>query len=311
MRRQGVVRFADVVPPALCDELLAAINTRLDAAVATLKPEQMEPSTGFGTILARKNRYDMYLHGNDDLIQRCLRQVLQGQERPPTPPPPTTTTTTTTTTMATTTAAGDGSGAAGAGAGAAGAGGAAGGVEEEGASSGGGVRSGSGGGGGCGGGGRGGKFGGRWTVGRFFQELFDDLAGASKFSELSCVVSDPGAPRQPLHPDTHWEPAAPLFSVFMALQDIDETMGACVCMVRVCAFGYLCVCVCVFDDETDLVGRDNSCSRCTASPQVCVGCCISLCGCASAYDGALAWCAHPRLERVMPFTLCANNTHLH
>ncbi|CAE7191998.1 unnamed protein product [Symbiodinium microadriaticum] len=45
--------------------------------------------------------------------------------------------------------------------------------------------------------------------------------------ELSCLITDPGAPRQNVHVDTGgWKTAcAPLLTVFIALQDISEEMG--------------------------------------------------------------------------------------
>ena len=45
--------------------------------------------------------------------------------------------------------------------------------------------------------------------------------------ELSCLITDCGAPRQNVHVDTGgWKTAcAPLLTVFVALQDIQEAMG--------------------------------------------------------------------------------------
>eukprot|EP00747_Dinoflagellata_sp_TGD_P089082 gnl/TRDRNA2_/TRDRNA2_164210_c0_seq2.p1 gnl/TRDRNA2_/TRDRNA2_164210_c0~~gnl/TRDRNA2_/TRDRNA2_164210_c0_seq2.p1 ORF type:complete len:190 (-),score=20.83 gnl/TRDRNA2_/TRDRNA2_164210_c0_seq2:222-791(-) len=43
--------------------------------------------------------------------------------------------------------------------------------------------------------------------------------------ELSALISDEGAPRQPVHPDTPYQAEAPLYSIFMALQDVSVDMG--------------------------------------------------------------------------------------
>ncbi len=78
----------------------------------------------------------------------------------------------------------------------------------------------------------------KWTLQEFFRQLFDGADGA-KVSELSCIVSDAGAPRQPLHPDMPWEPVAPIYSIFLALQDIDEPMG--VLFVAGASAGFVCL----------------------------------------------------------------------
>jgi len=44
--------------------------------------------------------------------------------------------------------------------------------------------------------------------------------------ELAALISDPGAPRQPLHPDTPLTPDPTVCTAFVALQDIDDSMGA-------------------------------------------------------------------------------------
>ena len=45
--------------------------------------------------------------------------------------------------------------------------------------------------------------------------------------ELAALVSDPRAPRQPVHPDTPFKAGdgAAIVTTFVALQDVDETMG--------------------------------------------------------------------------------------
>lgn len=58
---------------------------------------------------------------------------------------------------------------------------------------------------------------------RLFIELFQNED--SSFHELSALVSDFGAKSQSIHPDTPFEDIAPLYTVFIALQDITEEMG--------------------------------------------------------------------------------------
>jgi hypothetical protein len=43
--------------------------------------------------------------------------------------------------------------------------------------------------------------------------------------ELSSLISEPGSPRQPIHPDNPYQDVPPLFTVFIALQDITIGMG--------------------------------------------------------------------------------------
>lgn len=58
-----------------------------------------------------------------------------------------------------------------------------------------------------------------------------EVAGLSKdaiLHELSCMISDPGSQRQVIHPDTPYMATADhptLLTCFIALQDIDESMG--------------------------------------------------------------------------------------
>lgn len=62
------------------------------------------------------------------------------------------------------------------------------------------------------------------VVGEFFRTLFlgDD---SSLLHEYSSLISDPGAERQPIHPDNTFQPIAPFYSAFVALQDVDDSMG--------------------------------------------------------------------------------------
>ena len=45
------------------------------------------------------------------------------------------------------------------------------------------------------------------------------------FHEFSSLISDPGSDCQPIHPDSPYAPQAQMWTVFVALQDIDATMG--------------------------------------------------------------------------------------
>ena len=47
----------------------------------------------------------------------------------------------------------------------------------------------------------------------------------STLFELAALISEPGAPRQTLHPDTPLQDDAPLATAFIALQDVSEDMG--------------------------------------------------------------------------------------
>jgi hypothetical protein len=57
-----------------------------------------------------------------------------------------------------------------------------------------------------------------------FDYLFDGQN--SEFHELSALVSDCGANSQPIHPDSYFTDQAPMFTAFIALQDITHEMGA-------------------------------------------------------------------------------------
>eukprot|EP00746_Dinoflagellata_sp_MGD_P157379 gnl/MRDRNA2_/MRDRNA2_86192_c0_seq1.p1 gnl/MRDRNA2_/MRDRNA2_86192_c0~~gnl/MRDRNA2_/MRDRNA2_86192_c0_seq1.p1 ORF type:complete len:497 (-),score=93.92 gnl/MRDRNA2_/MRDRNA2_86192_c0_seq1:73-1563(-) len=63
------------------------------------------------------------------------------------------------------------------------------------------------------------------SLGSLFQSILAD--SASPMCELCCVISDPGAKCQPLHPDTTIEADASkrLVTIFIALQDVTKEMG--------------------------------------------------------------------------------------
>ena len=121
----------------------------LDNLIATIDDDDMTPQNGFGAILERKNRYDIYVP-NSGLYNECLKELLNKES----------------------------------------------------------------------------------IVQTFFHGLFGEKSPDAKFNELSCVVSDKGALRQPIHPDEHYCDHALTYSVFIALQDIDLSMGPTVILPR-------------------------------------------------------------------------------
>ena len=62
-------------------------------------------------------------------------------------------------------------------------------------------------------------------VKRLRPALEDLLTEDGQVCELSCIVADPGATRQPLHPDTVIGDGTGIITVFMPLQTVDTTMG--------------------------------------------------------------------------------------
>ena len=68
-------------------------------------------------------------------------------------------------------------------------------------------------------------------VSRLQPTLKEVLGDDAELFELAALVSDPGAPRQPMHPDTTRRKDAPegdapaVVTAFVALQDVDEEMG--------------------------------------------------------------------------------------
>jgi len=58
--------------------------------------------------------------------------------------------------------------------------------------------------------------------------LFEQLWGKQlpvRFHEFSALVSDLGAIRQPIHPDSQFTDICPLYTVFVALQDVTSGLG--------------------------------------------------------------------------------------
>lgn len=61
------------------------------------------------------------------------------------------------------------------------------------------------------------------TIGPMLREVLD--CADPFLAECGALMSTDGAPRQPLHADTHRSAAPVLLTAFIALQDIDEEMG--------------------------------------------------------------------------------------
>lgn len=58
------------------------------------------------------------------------------------------------------------------------------------------------------------------------RDLYERLVTPQgEFYELAAVVTHPGSPRQIIHPDLPFQKTAPLYVVFLALQDVTEVMG--------------------------------------------------------------------------------------
>lgn len=62
-------------------------------------------------------------------------------------------------------------------------------------------------------------------LGELFHDLLPESPEVGVFHEFSSLISDPGADRQPLHPDAPYAENAPLWTVFCALQDVEIDMG--------------------------------------------------------------------------------------
>jgi len=63
--------------------------------------------------------------------------------------------------------------------------------------------------------------------------VYDNLVTMEgEFYELASVITDPGSIRQQIHPDLPAKEKAPLFVIFLALQDVDEHMGPTTFLLR-------------------------------------------------------------------------------
>lgn len=63
------------------------------------------------------------------------------------------------------------------------------------------------------------------TIGTLEKFLTELVTEDGRLCELSSLISDTGAAAQETHPDTPYQPCAPLYTVFAALQNISEDMG--------------------------------------------------------------------------------------
>lgn len=55
--------------------------------------------------------------------------------------------------------------------------------------------------------------------------LTEVIGDEGMLQEIACLISEPGAKQQPLHPDTPYTPIPPLYACFVALQDVSIEMG--------------------------------------------------------------------------------------
>jgi hypothetical protein len=68
------------------------------------------------------------------------------------------------------------------------------------------------------------------VLGELFETLLEGRPGI--FHELSSLISDPGSASQCIHPDSPYAENAPMWTVFVALQDISADMGPTVFLPR-------------------------------------------------------------------------------
>jgi hypothetical protein len=142
----GVVRVNNILNDDHCDILLEWINSKLAIELELNNPQTCQ--TGFGNVLCREHRWDMYLH-DDNVCHDALQSIL-----------------------------GDAND----------------------------------------------------TLIKLFSKLFDGCD--AEFHELSSLISDHGANSQPIHPDSVFTKISPLFTIFIALQDIDNLMGPTIFLPR-------------------------------------------------------------------------------
>lgn len=65
---------------------------------------------------------------------------------------------------------------------------------------------------------------------RYIYENLVTIIG--EFYELASVITDPGSVRQQVHPDLPFKEIAPLYVIFLALQDVTEDMGPTTFLLR-------------------------------------------------------------------------------
>jgi ectoine hydroxylase-related dioxygenase (phytanoyl-CoA dioxygenase family) len=72
------------------------------------------------------------------------------------------------------------------------------------------------------------------------------------FHEFAALMTDSGAASQPVHPDSHYAKFAPLWTVFVALQDVDIDMGPTIFLTKTHT-SYTHECFTGGDDRKDLL----------------------------------------------------------
>ena len=160
LQRDGVLRLNEICSGDLCDRLLADINANLAREVAAKNPQLVE--TGFGPVLCRESRADMYLPNpvtttaEGQIYHEVLASMFSSSSSP---------------------------------------------------------------------------------LSLLFHQVFD--GHDSSFHEFSSLISDSGAASQPIHPDTQHDSSeagfsvcGPMYTVFLALQDVDEEMGPTIFLPR-------------------------------------------------------------------------------
>jgi len=153
LTQDGVLRLNNICTSDLCDRMLASINAALAVEIAAKNPELT--TTGFGNVLARDNRWDMYLPPTG-----CYLEALEsmfGLNNSP--------------------------------------------------------------------------------LSELFSSVFDGKD--AELHELSSLICDCGALSQPIHPDSQHDSSSegfsqlgPMYTIFLALQDVEEEMGPTVFLPR-------------------------------------------------------------------------------
>lgn len=145
LEMDGVVRINDVLSQELCALCLQEINELCDGGLHN--NDNADHNAGFGNVLSRRHRYDMYLR-NEGVVDDALRQLLSRGS----------------------------------------------------------------------------------ALGELVRSLLHGAPGV--LHEWSSLISDPASASQSVHPDSPYDHAAPVWTVFVALQDVDADMGPTVFLPR-------------------------------------------------------------------------------
>lgn len=142
----GIVRVNQILASDICDRLLNSINSILANEIA--RDNKMTRESGFGNVLCREHRWDLYLR-NEGVCNEALTSLIGPADS-------------------------------------------------------------------------------------VLNILFTDLIKGqnAEFHELSALISDPGAASQPIHPDSVFTEEPVMFTVFIALQDIEDDMGPTIFLPR-------------------------------------------------------------------------------